>query len=115
MSQRDIRFSINLAFVVITLLFASAARASLLDCSLNPAVNSHSGSGCSAVVGSGAEEPAYVVAADTPSVPATAAQASFEIDQTRRAGVMFNSVPLLLLIGVFTAFLLLRAKRFNTK
>lgn len=114
MLYRDIRFNINLAFVVITLMGASTAQASLLDCSLNPAVNSLAGSECSAVADSGAEEPAYAMAADTPSVPVAATQASFEIDQTRRAGLT-NSVPLLLLIGVFIAFLLLRAKRFNTK
>ncbi len=115
MSHRDIQFSIKLAFVILTLLAASVARASLLECSASPAVNALSGTECSSVVEAGNEAPAYAVAADTPSVPAVAAQASFKIDQNRRAGFMSNSVPLLLLSGVFIAFLLLRAKRFNTK
>lgn len=115
MSHRDVRFSIKLAFVVLTLLVASAARASLLDCTHSPAVDALSGISCSSVANTGNAAPIYVVAVDTPSIPVVATQASFEIDQTRRSGFLANSVPLLLLIGVFIAFLLLRAKRFNTK
>jgi hypothetical protein len=114
MWHRDSCFSIKLALVIFTLLAASAAHASLLDCSFST-VNTLAASECSPIGDSGNEAPAYAVAADTPSVPVVATQASFEIDQTRRTDVMSHSVLLLLLSGIFIAFLLLRAKRFNTK
>lgn len=114
MLRRESRFSIKWVLVVFTLLVASAARASLLDCSLNTAVNTLSTSECTSVIASGNETPAHA-AADTPSVPAVVARASFEIDQTRRTDFMSHSVTLLLLSGIVIAFLLLRAKRFNTK
>lgn len=115
MLHRESRFSIKWVLVVFTLLVASAARASLLDCSLNTAANTLATSECTSVIASGNETPAHAAAADTPSVPAVVAQASFEIDQTRRTDFMSHSVTLLLLSGIVIAFLLLRAKRFNTK
>jgi hypothetical protein len=119
MSLRDLglgaTLGIKCVLVVIALLAGAAAQAALLDCSVNPTAQALAGAECAPVDDTPGTAPVYAVAADTPSVPAVAAQASFQVDQTRRSDTLYNSAPLLILVCAFLIFLLLRAKRFNTK
>lgn len=104
----------KLVIILITLAAATAANASLLDCTTFPEMKSGSGVECvpaEALVDIG-QEPVQ----DTlPPAPINTALASFQVDQTRSTSAVPESAPLLILIGAVLGVVLIRAKSYNSK
>lgn len=106
--------SVKLVFIMIALMAASAANASLLDCNKLLAMESASGLECvpkEMVVDTGYEP----VEDALPGTPINNALTSFQIDQTRSASAIPESAPLLVLFGALLAVVLVRAKSHNSK
>lgn len=109
------RASVMLAFVIIILMAAATANASLLDCTTSVGAESLSGSGCTPAEGVLNAASDYAVKDALPVPPINSAPAAFQVDQTRTPSPLSNSVLMLVLMGTFLAVVLVRAKRFNTK
>jgi hypothetical protein len=108
------RASVKLALVFITLMTAATANAILLDCTTSLGAALLPASECNPAELAVNKMPDYALKDVIPALPLNTSFAAFQVDQTRSAALA-NSGPLLILIGAFLAFLLGRAKRFNTK
>ncbi|MDO8344579.1 MAG: hypothetical protein Q7T48_15360 [Cellvibrio sp.] len=100
--------SVKLALILMALLAATVANASLLDCTHSSGVE------CvpkEAVVDTGHES----VQDGLPVTPINIALTSFRVDQTRGASAIPESAPLLVLFGALLAVVLVRAKSHNSK
>lgn len=106
--------SVKLVFILIALMAATAANASLLDCNKFPGMESVSGLECvpkEEEVDTGHEPVKNVL----PGTPINNALTSFQVDQTRSASAIPESAPLLVLFGALLAVVLVRAKSHNSK
>jgi len=108
------RASAKLALVFIALMAAATANALLLDCTSSLGAALLPASECTPAEAVVNKMPEYALKDAIPALPINTSFAAFQVDQTRSASLA-NSGPLLILMGVFIAFLLGRAKRFNTK
>ncbi|HCS63755.1 MAG TPA: hypothetical protein DIW64_06480 [Cellvibrio sp.] len=106
--------SVKLVFILIALMAATTANASLLDCNKFPGMESASGLECvpkEEEVDTGHE----LVKDALPGTPINHALTSFQVDQTRSASAIPESAPLLVLVGALLAVVLVRAKSHNSK
>lgn len=107
--------SVKLVFILIALMAATAANASLLDCTKSLATDLASGVECAPMAPLVNEGKSLVLQESIPAQPIQPELAGFQLNQVRTTSAVPESAPLLVLIGALLAVVLVRAKSCNTK